>query len=224
MAARFTGPALVATLVVAAGARGQSVAAPMLPDPRRVVVVVEDAGDVGFRISDAQAAHELVITRLRKRLGNDAVVYEGARKSAEQMKKMLGANAETTIQDAQLRYYDDAARAAPWRVRVRFGQKTGEHWITMACRRADSEAKKHVEERRFTGASFLAARDAAAAGLDHFCLALPATAALAPVEAAPGPGAAGRGPGAGPGDGPGVVPGLRKKPAPAPWTPPPRRD
>jgi hypothetical protein len=129
------------------------------------------------------------------------------------MKRLLGPGAETTIQDAQLDHFDEAAKAAPWRVRVRFGQKKGEHWITVACRRAGDEPRKAVDEQRFTGKTFLAARDAAAARLDQFCLALPQTAALVPLEAAPPPP-------------PGTIPGLRrpKKQPPGPWTPPPRRD
>jgi hypothetical protein len=216
------GSRVVAAIVVVAAfgggspARGQAAARPELPDPRRAIVFVDDAGDVGLRIADAQAAHEVVIARLRKRLGNDAVVYEGARKSAAQMKRLLGAGAETTMQDAQLAYYDAAAKAAPWRVRVRFGQKKNEHWITVACRRADDGAKKSVDEQRFTGRSFLAARDAADAGLDKFCLALPATAAMVPVEQ-PRQGD--------PSTTTPAIPGLRKREKTSrPWTPPPRRD
>ena len=105
-----------------------------LGDPSRCVVVVDDAGNVGLRIADAQSAHEAVVTALRKRMGTDAVVYEGSRKNAEQMKRMLGASSETSIQDEQLKYYDAAMKAAPWRVKVRFGQKKSEHWITLSCR------------------------------------------------------------------------------------------
>jgi hypothetical protein len=203
---------VVVALAGAAASRAQSGVKAELPDPRRAVVIVDDAGDVGLRISDAQIAHELVIARLRKRMGNDAVVYDGARKSAAEMKRLLGPNAETTVQDTQLQWFDAAAKAAPWRVRVRFGQKNGEHWITIACRHASDDAKKPVEEQRYTGKTFLAARDAADAGLDKFCLALPTTAMQLPIE---GPSSSS----------PGEPLGLRKKPkTPTPWTPPPRRD
>lgn len=202
--------ALVAVIVHAAGAAAQSAARPELPDPARAVVVVDDAGDVGLRISDAQIAHEVVIARLRKRLGNDAVVYDGARKNAEQMKRMLGASAETTIQDAQLAWHAAVAKAAPWRVRVRFGVKKGEHWITVGCRKASDDPKQPTEEARFAGKTFLAARDGLEAGFDKFCLVLPAAATQLPIEGATVPG---------------EIPGLRKKPkGPAPWTPPPRRE
>lgn len=213
MSARPLVPVVVlAALVGAAASLAQSGVKPELPDPKKAVVIVDDAGDVGLRISDAQLAHELVISRLRKRLGNDAVVYDGARKSAAEMKRMLGPNAETTVQDTQLQWFDAAAKAAPWRVRVRFGQKKGEHWITVACRHAGDDAKKPVDEQRFTGKTFLAARDAADAGFDKFCLALPTTATQLPIE------------GAQPST-PGLPLGVRAKPKEiAPWTPPPRRD
>jgi hypothetical protein len=194
-----------------------------MPDPSRCVVVVDDAGDVGLRIADAQSAHEAVVTSLRKRLGTDAVVYEGSRKNAAQMKKMLGGSAETTIQDSQLAYYDAAMKAAPWRVKVRFGQKKGEHWITVACRKlevpidvtagpekpkaAAKAVEKIVEEKRFTGKNFLAAKEAMDKALPDFCGALPTTATLIPVEGQPKPG---------------EIPGMRKKEL-KPWTPPPKR-
>jgi hypothetical protein len=191
-------------------ARAQSVAQ-SLGDPARCVVVVDDAGNVGLRIADAQSVHEAVVTALRKRLGTDAVVYEGSRKNAEQMKKMLGSSAETTIQDEQLKYYDAAMKAASWRVRVRFGQTKGQHWITLSCRKAGddhTDGKSVVEEKRFTGKTFIAAKEAMDAALPEFCSALPTTATLIPVE-----GQAPR---------PGEIPGLRKKEL-KPWTPPPKR-
>jgi hypothetical protein len=207
------------SIVIADAAHAQSggaagVAA-SLGDPSRCVVVVDDAGNVGLRIADAQSAHEAVVTALRKRMGTDAVVYEGSRKNAEQMKKMLGSSAETSIQDEQLKYYDAAMKAAPWRVKVRFGQKKSEHWITLSCRKASADKngekngeKNVVEEKRFTGKSFVAAKEAMEKALPEFCGALPTTATLIPVEGQPPK--------------PGEVPGLRKKQL-KPWTPPPKR-
>lgn len=208
--------AMGSSVVVADAAHAQSggaagVAA-SLGDPSRCVVVVDDAGNVGLRIADAQSAHEAVVTALRKRLGTDAVVYEGSRKNAEQMKRMLGASSETSIQDEQLKYYDAAMKAAPWRVKVRFGQKKGEHWITLSCRKTaadkDKDDKNVVEEKRFTGKTFVAAKEAMDKALPEFCGALPTTATLIPVE--------------GQAPKPGEVPGLRKKEL-KPWTPPPKR-
>jgi hypothetical protein len=206
----------VSPFAVVDDARAQSAGAAgvaaSLGDPARCVVVVDDAGNVGLRIADAQSAHEAVVTALRKRLGTDAVVYEGSRKNAEQMKRMLGSSAETSIQDEQLKYYDAAMKAAPWRVKVRFGQKKSEHWITVSCRKASADKndadKNVVEEKRFTGKTFVAAKEAMDKALPEFCGALPTTATLIPVEGQPGK--------------PGEIPGLRKKEL-KPWTPPPKR-
>jgi hypothetical protein len=191
----------------ASDVRAQAAAAGLtasLGDPSRCLVVVDDAGEVGLRIADAQSAHEAVVTALRKRLGTEAVVYEGSRKNAAQLKKMLGTSAETTIQDEQLRYYDAAITAAPWRVKVRFGQRKGEHWITLSCRTVASVTV--AEEKRFVGKTFLAAKEAMDKALPEFCGALPTTATLIPVER----------------QGPGAIPGIRKKEL-TPWSPPPKR-
>ena len=185
-----------------------------MPDPSRCIVVVEDAGNVGLRISDAQAAHEAVVTVLRKRMGSDAVVYEGAQKNAVTMKRMLGSRSETTIQDDQLSYHAAAAKAAPWRVRVRFGQKvgakkSGEHWITVGCRKAADKPTGPVEEIRFVGKNFVEAKEKLDAALPGFCMQLPSTATSLPDESKPAA--------------PGEIPGLHKKTI-KPWTPPPRRE
>lgn len=191
-------------------ALAQSAAPPAMSDPKRVVVVVDDAGDVGLRISDAQMAHETVITALRKRLGNDAVAYEGEKKNAAMMKKMLGPNAETTIQDARLTWFDAAEKVAPWRVRVRFGSKKGQQFVKVTCRKASDKVDHVVDERVGTGKTFVAARDDLAAHLGEFCLALPAAASSIPIEGATGTKT-------------NEPPGMKKKETKA-WTPPPRRD
>ena len=198
---------LLAVIVVPSSAAAQSASMTALPDPAKCVVVVDDAGNVGLKISDAQAAHETVVTALRKRLGTDAVVYEGLQKNAAKMKQMLGSSSETTLQDSQLAYFAAAAKAAPWRVRVRFGQKKGEHWITVSCRKAANKATVLTEEKRLTGKTFADARTALDAALPEFCPLLPAA-----VDAAPAPQLA-----------PGEIPGLRKKVL-KPWTPPPKRN
>jgi hypothetical protein len=182
-----------------------------MANPALCQVIVDDAGDVGLRISDAQMAHDMVVHALRKRLGTDAVVYEGAQKNAATMKRMLGPAAETSIQDEQLAYHAAAAKAAGWRVRVRFGTKKGEHWITVGCRKSGDDPAKPVVENRFVGKNFLAAKEKLDAGLPTFCpqLAPVATTVDIPIEGQPGT--------------PQPVQGLRKKVL-KDWSPPPRRD
>jgi hypothetical protein len=187
-------------------------------NPALCQVIVDDAGDVGLRISDAQLTHDLVVQALRKRLGTDAVVYEGAQKNAATMKRMLGAAAETSIQDEQLAFHAAAAKAAPWRVRVRFGTKKGEQWITVACRKSGDDPSKPVVESRFVGKNFLAAKEKLDAGLPGFCP------QLAPVDGATTNNANTTGiPIEGQPATPTPVPGLHKKVL-KDWSPPPRRD
>ncbi|HEY1099185.1 MAG TPA: hypothetical protein VGF99_09655, partial [Myxococcota bacterium] len=199
-----SGEAAIAEM--ANSAAGQPTSSKM-PDPKKCVVVVDDAGNVGLKISDAQSAHEAVVTALRKRLGTDAVVYEGAEKNAAAMKKMLGAASETTIQNEQLAYFAAATKAAPWRVRVRFGSKKGEHWITVGCRLAKDKPTTPTDEKRFVGKSFAEAKEKLDAAMPTFCPLLPTAAAQAPTTPTA----------------PGEIPGLRKKKPLAPWSPPPQR-
>ena len=227
--------ALGLSLLASAGATAQTAVAPDMPDPSRAVVIVDDAGYVGLRISDAQAVHETVISHLRERLGKDAVVYEGLKKNAAKMKSMLGKDAETQIQQTQLDYFEAAEKAAPWRVRVRFSQKKGRsknaHSITVACRKAGASIKKTTDSKTVTGATFLAARDGLREVLPAFCLELPDAAVMAiPIEGATDP--TGRVPTNAGNDGNAgnagnedadEVPGLQDKKPIKPWSPPPRR-
>ena len=205
----------LALFAFARPASAQSLFDTKTADPKACQVVVENLGNFGFRISDAQAVAEAVISSLRKRLGQDAVVYEGARAAAAEMKKLLGPSAETQIQDTQLAYYDAAEKNAPFRVVARFGKdkgKGGSHFITVACRKAGTDPKRSLDEKRFTGKTFLQARDALQQGLPSFCPALTAPMAL-PIEGATRP------------DGtPLQPPGLHKPTPNKDWTPPPRRD
>lgn len=204
------------SLLLAGSAQAQSAAASSMSDPNKVVVIVDDAGDVGLRISDAQMVHETVITALRKRLGNDAVAYGGEKKNAATMKRMLGPNAETTLQDTRLVWFDAAEKAAPWRVRVKFGKKKNENWVTASCRKASDKPDAVVESKTGTGKTFIAARDDLAAQLPSFCMALPTAAAALPIEgsqnSSPNP------------TNPQGPPGMKKKEPTKAWTPPPRRD
>ena len=54
-------------------------------------VVLEDMGNVGFRISDAQSLANWVSNALAKRVGHDNVAYEGLLKSKKDLARRLGA-------------------------------------------------------------------------------------------------------------------------------------
>lgn len=154
-------------------------------DPAKVRVVLDEPGNVGLRISDAQALATDVMTELRKRMGQEAVVFEGTLAGNLKMKKLLGPNAESQIQDEQIAYLKAAIEKARFRVRVRFGKAKGQHWVTLSCRNNGAEPKNVLEEKRFTAASFAKARAAMNEALPAFCRIAdpPSAAEAAPVEA-----------------------------------------
>lgn len=135
------------------------------------MLVVEDMGKVGFRIADAKSLAERTTTAFRKRLGRDAVIYEGLLTHAKDMKRRLKGT-ETAIQDEQIAYYAGAAKHAQWRVKVKFGKKRGKHWITASCFRADGGKRKGkaVERRTWKAKRFDDVRETFAKELKVFCL------------------------------------------------------
>lgn len=168
--------AVVLTVLVAilgsATASAQS-AKPDLPDPALCALVVEDMGDVGLRISDAQVVAEAAVMGFKKRLGNDAVQYEGVYKNAAEMKRRLGPGAENALQDAQLAYYEACLKAAPHRVKVTFGKKASKHFVSATCRKGGAV----LDEVKVEAATFQAAREAFEAKMPTFCPAAAPTAA-----------------------------------------------
>lgn len=159
------------------------------PDPALCHVVVEDLGNVGYRIADAQQLAERAVSALRKRMGNDKVIYEGLLKNATRMKKMLGKGSETQIQDDQIAYYSAASKAAPWRLRIKFGKRRGQQYVEVSCRKSADPPKKAVQKKTLTGKSFLEVRDAFASEMATFCSEMDPPPAAPPAEqqAAPRP-------------------------------------
>ena len=202
---------MLAVLALPAAAQSLGTPSALLGDPAKCVVVVEDMGNVGFRISDAQIVAETVLTPLKKRVGQQAAMFEGVLKSSQQMKRMLGPTVEGAgPQDAQLKHYTACRDASPWRVKASFGGpqkgKSKKHWIDVTCRKKDADAvvdKVHVE-----GDTFVLARDELQKAMGGFCMQIPDI-SMIPVEPTPGAQA------------PGPV-GMSKKEL-KPWTPPPPR-
>ncbi len=194
--------------LASSGARAQSMVG-ALGDPNKCVVVIEEMGKVGFRISDAQIVAEAVMTSMRKRVGFDGVAYAGVASSAKAMKRLLATPEGAGPQEAQLAYYKACEQKAPWRVKARFGVKHHKQWITVACHKVDGA---DVEEKRFEAKTFLEARDALAAAMPAFCPAI--TPPVVGPSDIPNEAAAAKD----------ATPiGVRKKEAPKAWTPPPRR-
>jgi hypothetical protein len=199
--------ALIAVVTLATTAHAQSIAG-ALSDPKKCVVILDGMGDVGFRISDAGMIADGVITAVRQRVGFDGAQYAGVAEAAAAMKKLLATPEGGGPQQEKLAWFKACEHNAPWRIKARFGTaKRRGHWVTVSCRQQDGGV---VEEKRFEGKTFLAARDAMVAGMPTFCGAIPSI-GVVPVEPTTAPTAP-------------YVPGLSKPKEPKPWTPPPRRD
>ena len=200
-------------LVCAAPAAAQSIGPTnaILGDPAKCVVMVEDMGDVGFRISDAQGVAESIVAPLKKRVGGQAAFYEGVLKAAQSMKRLLGPTVEgAASQDTQRHHYEACRDAAPWRVKATFGGpkkgKNSKHWIEVTCRKKDSDTV--VDKRRVEGATFMLAREELITAMGSFCMQIPDI-SMIPME--PVSGAK-----------PAEPPGMSKKEQ-KPWTLPPPR-
>lgn len=205
--ARRTTLALVVALFASGAAHAQSIT-PQLGDPKKCVVILDGMGNVGFRISDAQVVADGVITQMRKRVGFEGAHYAGVAESAAAMKRILATPEGAGPQEAQLAWFKQCEKNAPWRMKARFGtaKMKGKppHWVTVSCRKKDADPKAApTEEKTFEGKTFLEARDAMVAALPTFCGAIPSV-GIIPVEGSPPPP---------------VKPKEVK-----PWTPPPRRD
>ena len=137
------------------------------PDPKVCRVVLEDMGNVGIRIADAQALATDALTQLRKRLGQEEVLYEGLLKSKLQMRKRLGRRSLTRQQKAQIKYLEACMELAPYRVRLRFGKKRKREFLKMECRLAN--AKKALAKRKMTARYFEDIRARLNEAIPDFC-------------------------------------------------------
>ena len=61
-------------------------------------VVLEDMGNVGYRITDAQILVDWVTSGIRPRVGRENIMYEGLLKSKKDLQRRLG---RTETHDAQ---------------------------------------------------------------------------------------------------------------------------
>lgn len=165
----MTGWLLLSSLLAAAAPTPVAASQPR----SRCLVVLDDMGAVGLRITDAQALAQIVLDGLRQRVGVDRATYGGLAASARAMKQMLaGTGSPTEVQDKQIAEYEACEKAASWRVRARFGVKGKKHWVTLTCR-STAKGEKVLDEARFEGATFAEARDQAARAIRTFCFEIP---------------------------------------------------
>ena len=108
-------------------------------------VVVEDMGNVGYRITDAQLLVDWVTSGLRPRVERTNVMYEGLLKSKKDLQRRLGKTESHDAQSQEIKRLETfAAQAQVW-VRARFGKDKKGHWVELTCR---PQAKKPKNSRR----------------------------------------------------------------------------
>ncbi|MCP4502597.1 MAG: hypothetical protein GY822_21835 [Deltaproteobacteria bacterium] len=151
---------------------------PSYPDPKLCKVIIDDIGDVGFRISDGQQLIEQISKHFRERVGRRGVIYEGRLNAAEKMKRMLNGS-ENEISETKMTYLRAAMANAKHRVHIRFGAKKGKQWIELTCFKvASSKKRKPLDKLRVTGTNFLGTFAEVKTKLPGFCIEVAGKAAV----------------------------------------------
>lgn len=133
-------------------------------------VEIDDVGDVGLRIADAQQLVEKVMSHFRARLGYDFVSYAGHAKAMHALKQ-LGATPEgySTTSDIQ------TGKKYSWRIRLAFAQIGEEETIAMEClHRISEEAKTQVKSHDAHGQQAWRVEDILSVKAKHWAKALEA--------------------------------------------------
>ena len=145
---------------------------PSFAAPKEAKVVLEDMGNVGYRISDAQAVINWVSSGLRPRVGRTNMIYEGLLKSKKDLKRRLG---KTEIHGAQMEEIERleafSAQANVW-LKAKFGKDKKGHWVEMSCRNKTQEKKKQAHKERLYAKKFKALEPLVAQSLKTFCSSL----------------------------------------------------
>ena len=132
-------------------------------------VLLESMGQVGYRISDAQALAGAVMNGLNKALGYGAVVYEGTIIDREKLQKMLGKSGSAADEDAHFAKLKACAQKTKFVVRARFGKKKDHHWVRLSCRNKGASPKKTLAQVTFREKSFAAVREKVKEAMPNFC-------------------------------------------------------
>ena len=109
-------------------------------------VVLEDMGNVGFRISDAQSLANWVSNSLAKRVGHENVAYEGLLKSKKDLARRLGNTEIHPTQAADIQRLEAFVKEAQVWVKARFGKDKKGHWVDLSCRSSQDKTQKTKEK------------------------------------------------------------------------------
>jgi hypothetical protein len=152
--------------------------------PKEAKVVLEDMGNVGYRISDAQALINWVASGLRPRVGRTQMIYEGLLNSKKDLQRRLGTTENQSAQMEEIERLEAfTAQANVW-FKAKFGKDKKGHWVEMTCRNKKSKGKKTIEKERIYAKKFKALEPLVAQSLKTFCSKL---IPLAQVEIETGP-------------------------------------
>ena len=132
-------------------------------------VVLEDMGNVGFRISDAQSLANWVSNSLAKRVGHDNVAYEGLLKSKKDLARRLGNTEIHPTQAADIERLEAFVKEAKVWVRARFGKNKKGHWIDLSCRAGQVKGQKAKEKKRLYAKTFQELQPLVRTTLANFC-------------------------------------------------------
>ena len=172
-------------------------------------VVLEDMGNVGFRISDAQSLANWVSSSLGKRVGHENVAYEGLLKSKKDLARRLGNTEIHPTQAADIQRLEAFVKEAQVWVKARFGKDKKGHWVDLSCRSSQDKTQKPKEKKRFYAKTFHELQPAIRTALADFCSTLIPKAGTPPVVVTPVKPT-------------GILP-TQKRPTKEKWLPPTRR-
>ena len=146
-------------------------------------VVLEDMGNVGFRISDAQSLANWVSNALAKRVGHDNVAYEGLLKSKKDLARRLGNTEIHPTQAADIQRLEAFVKEAQVWVKARFGKNKKGHWVDLSCRAQPGKGQKPKEKKRLYANTFHDLQPLVRTALTEFCGTLIPKVAPAPARA-----------------------------------------
>ena len=173
-------------------------------------VVLEDMGNVGYRITDAQILVDWVTSGIRPRVGRENIMYEGLLKSKKDLQRRLGRTETHDAQSKEIERLEAFAKQAKVWLKARFGKDKRGHWVEVSCRPEAKKTKKFTDKKRFYDKRFASLKPKVTQAMATFC------AQLLPLGQASNASSATSS--QRPGQGPKVTPRKPKK-----WLPPQRR-
>jgi len=132
-------------------------------------VVLEDMGNVGYRITDAQMLVDWVTSGIRVRVGRENMMYEGLLKSKKDLQRRLGRTETHDAQSKEIERLEAFAKEAKVWLKARFGKDKKGHWVEISCRPQAKNTKKFTDKKRFYGKQFVSLKPKVTQAMATFC-------------------------------------------------------